>query len=194
LTISQSSFISNQAVQQGGALWIDGDGETSINSSTFWGNNVVNDQGGALTYNGNGPVRMDHVTIVANTAGRACGALWFGDPKIDFVISNSIVANNQARQDHAQDQIGYNPIDGGGNIEYPTPRFGGRRVASNSRIVDPLLKELSQSNGTYVLLPNSAGSPAVDTATSTPYTRDQRGFKITSKPDVGAVEFEASCN
>ncbi len=189
LTVRNCSFIRNQAVAQGGALWLDGDGPVNIINSNFYGNKVIDDQGGAITLNTGGVVNILNCTLARNFAGRACGAFWFGDPSLPITITNSIVAFNTAGQDHGQDQIGYQPKDGGGNIEFPQAVNGGRKVAVGSHVIDPMLDSLTQLNG-ILALPLRAGSAAIDSAIQlkappddiVQATRD-------SKPDIGAWEF-----
>jgi len=59
--------------------------------------------------------------------------------------------------------------------------------------VDPILAPLGYYGGpTQTMLP-LPGSPAIDAATSSTVTEDQRGFPITDGlPDIGAVEFQGN--
>ncbi|OUL33599.1 hypothetical protein BV372_15830 [Nostoc sp. T09] len=189
LTIRNVSFANNTSVQQGGALWLDGGSTKNIINSTFSGNKVTNDAGGAMFVNTDksAPVNIINSTIVNNSAGRACGAVWIGDPAAPVTLTNSIVAKNKAG-DLSQQQVGYQLKDGGGNIEFPAPSQG-RRVVSGSRIVDPLLGPLQTIGGSLVhsLL---VGSPAINTGKtgSGIPTIDERGMVRDTKPDVGAFE------
>jgi len=190
LTINRCTFVGNQSEQQGGGAWLDGDGPVLIENTTFSGNRVTNDQGGALTLNvaGSATTSIRFCTITGNHAGRACGAFWFGDPSLPITISSSLVANNTAGQDHGQDQVGYQPQDGGGNIEFPAPVGGGRKVAAGSLVVDPGLAALGLSGHMYVREP-VAGSPAVNRgiASGAP-ALDARGASRDASPDSGACE------
>lgn len=114
-----------------------------------------------------------------------------GGSKNPVTLTNSIVVNNTAGTP-SERQVGYQPRDGGGNIEFPAPA-GGRRVAAGSRIVDPKLGALQTINGILVR-PLLAGSPAINTGvrkTNVP-TTDQRGYLRDGKIDVGAFEVGAT--
>ncbi|BAY30640.1 hypothetical protein NIES2107_24850 [Nostoc carneum NIES-2107] len=195
LTVRNVTFANNTSEQQGGAVWLDGGGKKDFINSTFSGNKVTNDAGGALFVNTDktAPVNITNSTIVNNSAGRACGAVWIGDPSAAVTLTNSIVANNNAG-DASQKQVGYQLKDGGGNIEFPAPQQG-RRVVSGSRIVDPLVGTL-QNIGGMLVHPLLAGSPAINTGkvgAGIP-TIDARGMTRDSKVDVGAFEISSQLN
>ncbi|MBE9155745.1 DUF4347 domain-containing protein [Nodosilinea sp. LEGE 06152] len=181
----------NVAQTQGGGLWVQTSLPVDITNSTFSSNRVNQDAGGAMFINtgASTPVNITNSTIVNNFAGRANGALWMnGGNKDSITLRNSIVAFNRA-VDARQNQVGYTPRDGGGNIEFPAPVNSGPRVATNSRIVDPLLGPLMKI-GDDLVHPLLAGSPAINTGvkgTGVP-TQDQRQFTRDSLPDVGAFE------
>lgn len=195
LTIRNVTFANNTSAKQGGALWLDGNGVSPSNilNSTFSGNRVLQDAGGAMFLNtATAPVNIVNSTIVENTAGRASGAIWLNDVSRKNVrLTNSIVANNTAGE-RLQQQIGFAPQDGGGNIEFPGPTVG-RRVAASSLIADPKLGAL-QNIGGVLLHPLLAGSPAVNRGRQTGVTPkvDQRGANRDAAPDVGAFEFGAT--
>lgn len=189
LTIRDCAFIENRAEQQGGGAWLDGAGPFRIVNTTFYGNTVTDDMGGALTLNVYGPVDIVNCTIARNHAGRACGAFWLRSADLEVTLANSIVADNTAGSDHAQDQIGYQPIDGGGNIEFPAPVGSGRRVAENGIVADPSLRALSR-DGDMLVAPLAAGSPAVGIADPAQApAADARGAPRDLSPDAGAVEY-----
>ncbi|MBW4564099.1 MAG: right-handed parallel beta-helix repeat-containing protein [Mojavia pulchra JT2-VF2] len=191
LTIRNVTFANNISAHQGGALWLDGGSTKNIINSTFSGNKVTNDAGGAMFINtdSTSPVNIVNSTIVNNYAGRASGAVWIGSPTAPVTLTNSIVAKNTAGITLAENQVGYQLRDGGGNIEYPSPTHGGRRVVAGSRIVDPMIGSLQTINGSLIH-PLLAGSPAINTgkAGSGIPTIDERGMLRDSNPDVGAYE------
>ncbi|MBW4694955.1 MAG: right-handed parallel beta-helix repeat-containing protein [Lyngbya sp. HA4199-MV5] len=189
LTLRNVTVANNTATKQGGGLWIDGGYPVNILNSTFSGNQVADDAGGAMFLNTTKetPISIKNSTIVNNTAGRASGAMWLNSSTQAVTLTNSIVANNTAG-DRYQQQIGYAPRDGGGNIEFPAPGYGNLRVTASSRIVDPRLGSLQTING-VLIHPLLTGSPAINTGVSGAPTIDERGFLRDSKPDVGAFEF-----
>ena len=193
LTIRNVTFANNTADKQGGALWLDGGSAKNIINSTFSGNKVIQDAGGAMFVNTDksAPVNIVNSTIVNNSAGRACGAVWVGSSTAPVTLTNSIVAHNNAG-DKSQQQVGYQLRDGGGNIEFPSPSKG-RKVVAGSRVVDPLVGPL-QKIGDCLLHPLLAGSPAINAGRkfSGMPTIDQQEIQRDAKPDVGAFEMSGS--
>lgn len=188
VTLRRVAFIENTAAQQGGGVWLDGPGPFTLSDCVFSGNVASGDAGGGATFNGSGTHVLRHCTFAGNYAGRACGAFWFGSAGLDITLFNSVVADNLAGQDHAQDQIGYQPQDGGGNVEWPAPKGSGRRVAAGGVLADPLLGEATQFDNT-IIVPLTNGSPAVGEAMPSEATaEDIRGHARDSDPDSGAVE------
>jgi hypothetical protein len=192
LTVRNVTFANNTADGQGGGLWIDGKQPINILNSTFSGNRVVNDAGGAMFLNTalTAPVNIQNSTIVNNSAGRANGALWMNNVSQPVTLTNSIVAFNTAG-DRLQQQVGFQPRDGGGNIEFPAPAFGARRVAAGSQIADPLTGSL-QNIGGVLVHPLLSGSPAINAGVAGALTTDQRGAARVGRADIGAFEFGAT--
>ena len=189
LDIRNVTFAKNSATQQGGAIWLESKQPTNIVNSTFSANRAIKDAGGAMFLNsGTPPINLVNTTLAYNSAGRANGALWFSK-KHNIVLKNSIVAFNTADRDRRQDQVGYQPNDGGGNLEFSTSSKA-LRVFPKGTFANPLLGNLTSSNGTLIH-PLKSGSPAIDAGTSAgaPNT-DQRGIERDKRIDIGA--FEAS--
>ncbi|QIR41136.1 type I secretion C-terminal target domain-containing protein [Tolypothrix sp. PCC 7910] len=195
LTVRNVTFANNISEQQGGAVWLDGGGKKDFINTTFSANKATKDAGAALFVNTDktAPVNITNSTIVNNFAGRACGAVWIGDPSAAVTLTNSIVANNNAG-DASQKQVGYQLKDGGGNIEFPAPQQG-RRVVSGSRVVNPLIGPL-QNIGGMLVHPLLVGSPAINSGkvgAGIP-TIDERGMARDSRVDVGAFEISSQLN
>lgn len=192
LTIRNVTFANNTSAGQGGGIWLDGNLPTNIINSTFSGNRVTDDAGGAMFLNTgiNAPVNIVNSTIVNNFANRASGALWLNNWAQPVTLTNSIVAFNTASGVYYEQQVGYQPQDGGGNIEYPAPNYPGRRVAANSQIVDPKLGALQEIDG-VLIHPLLAGSPAINAGVTTNVTTDQRNVPRNTT-DIGAFELSSS--
>lgn len=187
LDMHNVTFANNTAGQQGGAVWLESLLPAKIVNSTFSGNRAVRDAGGALFINSRtAPVNLTNTTIAYNKAGRANGALWLASNH-NVRLSNSIVAFNTAERDRRQDQVGYQPRDGGGNLEYPlSPRAN--RVFDNSIVANPLLAGLKIVNGSLVHALKS-GSPAINAGSNANApTADQRGALRDNQIDIGAFE------
>ena len=181
------TFANNIATQQGGALWLESNLPADIANSTFSGNQVLNDAGGAMFLNNRStPVNIVNSTIVHNSAGRANGALWFSKNHA-VKLTNSIIAFNTATKDPRQNQVGFQALDGGGNLEFSSDHRS-MRVLSNSLVANPRLASLQDINGTLVH-PLKGDSPAIDAGIQAmaPVT-DQRGFQRDSNVDIGAFE------
>ncbi len=193
LTIRDVAFVGNQAYGQGGALWLDGAGPIVIENSTFSRNVVTDDTGGAMTLNVDPTCAVEilNCTLSGNTAGRACGAFWLPSPTVPVRVTNSLLSGNSA-SDHSQDQVGYAALDGGGNIHFPAPISGARKVTASAVVIDPRLGALTASHGTLVH-PLLSGSPAIDAAIpSLAPATDGRGLTRDSAPDIGAFEVTAA--
>jgi Right handed beta helix region/RTX calcium-binding nonapeptide repeat (4 copies) len=190
LTLRNVTFANNTAAGQGGGIWIDGDSPTNIFNSTFSGNRVTGDVGGAMVFNTgiNAPVNIVNSTIVNNWANRANGAIWMNNENQPVTLTNSIVAFNTASGVYYEQQVGYQPRDGGGNIEYPAPIYPGRRVAANSQIVDPQIDTL-QNVGGMLVHPLLAGSPAVNAGVVYPKTLGVTNTDIIGGTDNAAVVY-----
>ena len=187
LDIHNVTFAKNSATQQGGAIWLESKQPATIVNSTFSANRAIKDAGGAMFLNsGSTPINVVNTTLAYNSAGRANGALWFSK-KHNITLKNSIVAFNTADRDHRQDQVGYQPKDGGGNLEYSTSPKA-LRVFPKGTFADPRLGALT-SNKSTLIHPLRSGSPAIDAGVSAgaPKT-DQRGIQRDKRIDIGAVE------
>ncbi|MGB7087633.1 MAG: LamG domain-containing protein, partial [Phormidesmis sp.] len=190
LDIRNVTFADNVADKQGGALWTESKLPINIVNSTFSENRAVKDAGGAMFLNNRStPVTITNSTIFKNTAGRANGALWFTKDH-NLTLKNSIVAFNTAR-DRRQDQVGYQPKDGGGNLEFATSSKA-LKLFKNGLVADPLLNSLASVNGSLVHSLKS-GSPAIDAGVNkgAPKT-DQRGIQRDSRADIGAFELKTA--
>ena len=191
LAMRDVTFANNTATQQGGALWLESKQPANIVNSTFSNNRVIEDAGGAMFLNsGSTAVNITNSTIAYNKAGRANGALWFSRNH-NVTLKNSIVAFNTAEQDHRQDQVGFQPQDGGGNLEFSTSSKA-MRVFDGDVVADPLLSGLTSIDGALVH-PLKLGSPAVNAGVNRGApTDDQRGIQRDNRTDIGAFELGSS--
>ncbi|MEO0644846.1 MAG: right-handed parallel beta-helix repeat-containing protein [Cyanobacteria bacterium J06650_10] len=184
------SFANNTAIKQGGALWLNGKRQPiNITNSTFSNNKVRDDAGGAMFLNTkSNPVNITNSTIVYNSAGRANGALWYdGEGSRAIKLKNSIVAFNTAVRDRRQDQVGFQALDGGGNLEFST-NTKALKVVAGSKAIDPRIGALTKINQTFVH-PLFSNSPAINAGTKkgAPIL-DQRGFRRDNQIDIGSFE------
>jgi len=179
LSISNSSFISNTASWDGGAIY--NSGIVTITNSTLSGNSANSSDGGAL-YNSNGVVTLENVTLVNNTADNNGGGIQASGT---ITIRNSIIANNAGTDCNG----GANFIGEGNNLD--SDGTCETRAGSNFNTASPLLEALADNGGQTLTHQPLSGSPVVNAGDNTTCTsNDQRGI---ARPqgaacDIGAVE------
>ncbi len=186
------AFIANISRNQGGGLWLDGNGDVELENVLFSGNLAEGDRGGGVTFNQatSARVTVTNATFVDNVGGVACGAFWLNSDTADVTFRNSIVAFNVG-QNAWERQFGYPPKDGGANIQWPAPD-GGSAPLGQALLQDPLLGPPTDLDGT-VVRPLLAGSPAKDTASLPASATDARGAPRSGPPDIGAFEDGPGC-
>ncbi|MBD2383863.1 beta strand repeat-containing protein [Cylindrospermum sp. FACHB-282] len=202
VTIRNVTLANNTTEKQGGALWLDGDSTSAnavinIENSTFSGNTATDTDGGfggaiAINPSATATLNVTNSTIVDNYAGENGGAFWVVEPSQQTTLTNSIVANNTANDGQGTgQQVAYQLLDGGGNIEYPEPQPKNSKVTANAQVIDPQLGELQEIDGVLVR-PLLKGSPAIDAGVEGGSTTDARGLTRDSQPDIGAFEYSAT--
>jgi len=187
VTVARSTFASNEASNNGGA--IDGYSSGSVVNSTFTGNSSGNDGGAIYLYANNAPLELSFVTVTQNTTGtNGKGAVQAG--KLNGAsVENSIVYGNTGDDVYVVNDgtlsVSHSLFSSSSSV-YPT-------VSGASLIFgeDPLLGSLADNGGpTQTMLP-AADSPVIGTANpvGAPST-DQRGFSRTTDglADMGAVQ------
>jgi hypothetical protein len=206
LTINNTTFANNKALDEGGGLYFDGEDPVSITNSTFSGNQAVNTEntentgaGGAIAVRTWLPTAVTNIvntTFADNSAGSEAGAIVTGEQPI--IIRNSIFANNTAgSSSNLNQQTNRELTDGGGNLQWSPRNPSDNNVTANILIADPQLAPLQDNGGgilTRALLP---GSPAIDAGSNLGApTTDQRGEirpqdgdqNGTAIVDIGAYE------
>lgn len=216
LNVSNSSFLFNNAVDAGGAIYDTASTHSTINNSTFSQNFA--DVGGALSLNGTFDI---NASTIANNSASADGGGGSGSAVLNFTLT-LIAANN----------INYNPglpsdWDFNSTINslkdsllgssFSNDAFGGggtihiNSIGANSILDVPtdfgavVNVDAFDLGGDAIDNPPTLGinptGPAVDAipTNSTSLTADQRGYargidapggKGTNKWDIGAVEYD----
>ncbi len=198
LTLNRVSVIDNFAQTGGGGLWVNQTTKTTIQNSTFSGNqtgfnppNNFSQNGGAILLSTNAAADIINTTIANNTAGWAGGAIAAGTAAV--LVRNSIFANNTARNPfNIQNQTSRLLNDGGGNIQFPpkaTNLGNDNNVTSSILLADPLLGPIQQV-GNAVFFTLQTGSPAINRGVAGAPITDQRGAGRVGAPDAGAYEFD----
>jgi predicted outer membrane repeat protein len=121
--VTNSSFINNQADDNGGGLWLGEQGNVSVVNSTFFGNSAAK-QGGAMVVGNKDSFSTNIVnsTFAKNSAGEYSGAIaTFNNPgKQPITVKNSIFDSNTAGNPFKiKQQTGRELIDGGNNLQFP---------------------------------------------------------------------------
>jgi CSLREA domain-containing protein len=185
LVVENSTFVDNQAGNEGGAIGNYSGGDATISNCTFTGNSAVN--GGGALYNEQ-TMQVNDVTLSENTATSGGGNI---DNDGVLKISNSIVSNSSGTNcanTGILDSLGNN-LDNGNSC--------GFTKSGDLSNTDPLLDPsgLQANGGPTLTIALQGKSPALDAASSTSSeTEDQRGISRPqgSAPDIGAFELEVT--
>ncbi|MCP4358984.1 MAG: DUF11 domain-containing protein [Chloroflexi bacterium] len=187
LSISNSSFISNTASWNGGAIAIFDSSIVTITNSTLSGNSAegANSNGGGLYSDSNGVVTLENVTLTNNTAENNGDGIQVDNGTI--TIRNSIVANNAGTDCNGSATF----IGEGNNLD--SDGTCAALASSNFITALPLLDALADNGGQTLTHQPLFVSPAVnagDPATCT--SSDQRGVTRPqgSTCDIGSFELQ----
>ena len=177
-TIEKSTFEYNySSFIGGGAFWHDS-GTLNIYNSTLSRNRSAQDGGGLMNF---GTAVLRHVTVVSNTASFDGGGLHNSGT---IQLYDSIIAHSTKG-----DCYGTDPVDNGGNIA--SDSTCGFTQSSSANDTDPLVKPLADNGGETETHALDQSSPAIDRASGSSFSEDQRGIVRPqyAEPDSGAYEF-----
>ena len=166
-----SSTLSGNSANIGGGIY--NNGTCTVLSSTLSGNFAGLSGGGIYNV---GRCSVLSSTISGNSAtsfGEGGGGIYNSNAAPFSIISN-IVAGNTAPVDP--------DIDGSLTPGSSNNLIGGA----------PLLAPLGDYGGPTQTMPPLPGSPAIDEATASTRTTDQRGFPTVGFPDIGAAEYQGN--
>lgn len=182
LTLDGCTFRANNASSSGGALYAAG--LTNVTRCTFAGNSAP--FGGAIS--NFGTLSLTHCTISGNAAASNGGGFDNGNGGgIVATIAYSILSGNTANFGPDLHNFNGTVTRVGNSIVrgYAGVAAGG---GGTFLTTEPYLSDFDQFGGgtqTFALRP---GSAALNAATGSPNTKDQRGFPIVGPPDIGAYE------
>ncbi|MBL9115081.1 MAG: hypothetical protein JNJ83_08735 [Verrucomicrobiaceae bacterium] len=192
----------------GGAIYHTG-GTSTLTQCTLSGNAAPNGNGGAIVHapSSAATLTLTHSTVAGNSAGGNGGGIFNSGSPATLTLSRSIVAGNTIGTGSSDirnfsgtvTSDGSNLIGNNSTVStvFPagTPNGNGEYAGTVGTPLDALLAPLGSYGGpTQTMLP-LPGSPAIDTATGSTITADQRGFPIADGdgngsvlPDIGAAE------
>jgi predicted outer membrane repeat protein len=194
LTLTQCTLSGNSGTN-GGA--IRNFGNLMMTQCTLFGNSAI--IGGAI-YN-RGSLTLMQGTLSGNNATLSGGAIYYdGTLTLSLTLTNSIVAGNTAPT--GPDIYNFGPAsinrsgvnllgkNGSVTIQFPSgsPNAFGDYVGTDSTPLASFLAPLGNYGGPTRTMPPLAASPAIDAASGSLFTTDQRGFPIAGLPDIGAAE------
>jgi hypothetical protein len=190
VTVASCAFTENEAVGNGGAIWMIPDQVSRIANSTFHANQagVV---GGAIDI-GRGTVYLSSLTIAANHAGLFGGGIRTC-PAPDVWIKNTILLDNTGTDPWNGHNVSHELRDGGGNMQWPVRRaVGGEddtKATPSIIFDDPMLGLPAWNGGPTPTMGFGSGSSAADAGTNRDCSRrDQRGYDRVDSCDIGAFE------
>jgi hypothetical protein len=161
LTLTRCTLFGNSA-GYGGAIF--NDGNLTLTQCTLAGNSATAAGTAIFTF---GTATLTHCTVSGNsTASPGTAAIHTDDEEGFLTLNYSIVAGN------TPNNLGGFPFGGANNLT------GG----------DPLLAPLGDYSGPTMTMALKPGSPALNAATGSAVTADQRGVPIVGTPDIGAYE------
>lgn len=187
-TLTDCALSGNNANVQGGGIYNSSLGQLIVERCTIAAN-TAGQYGGGIE--NNGPLILRHTTFSGNTAVNIGGGLdnYTGTAS----ISHSILAGNTAATTSSSDLMNENGnvTRVGANIIRLALATGGGTSSSgpSASTADPLLAPLGSYGGPTQTFALRATSPALNAATGSTATADQRGFPIIGgTPDLGAYE------
>ncbi|ARV06651.1 hypothetical protein BTO04_08050 [Polaribacter sp. SA4-10] len=169
MEITNSTFSDNSSGNAGGAIMnrptVTND--IRITNSTFVGNSAP--YGGAYMQMGSGanpqPIYLTNSLFYGNTAPLG-GSQMYSEQATNWTVNNCLIENTSS----------------GGLAGVYTDCIVGE---------DPLLGTLADNGGFTKTYSIGAGSPAINSGTTTSLLLDQRGFSIVGTRDIGSYEYSA---
>jgi len=161
LIIRNTTFANNRAHQQGGGLWVGETSPTTIENSTFYGNEAKSADGndglgGAIALqNGSSRTTITNTTIARNYAGFMGGGFTGGSN--NTLLTNTLVADNFAHNGGNDWNLNHQTMivfsDGGGNVQSLSPNPDDTKVTAGVTFSDPQLAEFTDNGGTVQTSP-----------------------------------------
>ncbi len=192
LTVSGCTLLGNIA-GRGAAIFSNtdlGSLKTTVVNSTITGN-LATIIGGGI-YNFDGLTEVRHCTITENGApsGEGGGLASFGDSFTQTIVGSSIISGNAASDVDLVVSASNNSFaSSGANLIGNGDALTGFIQTGDVTAAVPQLQPIARYGGPTETMPPRLGSPAINRATASLTTTDQRGAPRATA-DSGAVEFQ----
>lgn len=127
----------------------------------------------AIMINGNGQITVRNSIVAGNSPNLVHPDFYYGGSGVTWTIEGVNIIGNNAT-------VG---------TQFPT---AAGLIGTFSSPVNPLLGTLANNGGPTQTMAPQAGSPAINAATGTSPSTDQRGFSRNGAADIGAFEVQSS--
>jgi hypothetical protein len=189
LIVSRCLFTGNNA-SAGGAVRQQG-GTATLEHCTFSGN-AASFGGGLL--NSSGVMNATHCTISGNSADVNGGGMMNNSGQLNLthcIVFNNIAQPSQGRDIFNTGIVGPGTVTRvGANLHGPlVNEFTSTSSGPAPISTDPLLSPPADHGGPTQTMALQTGSPAINAATGSTATTDQRGYFLNGTADLGALEF-----
>ena len=196
---TRCTFHDNRSTSvHGGALYL----QTTtavLDHCTLTRNHAEGGDGGAIYTQLGTNLTLTHCTIAGNTSNNANGGLCINRQAGDILTLNSTILAGNLGQDFRYYNDAPTTVSGGGNVmglDAIFSTFNAAGVVRNITAAQLGLAELGRYGGLTDTMPPLPGSPALDAASLSTATTDQRGFArtldgnfdSTATSDSGAAE------
>ena len=186
-TATRCSFVANQALTSGGGIYNDA-ADVTLTQCTIAGNSATS-IGGGLFVVSPGSTDLTHVTVARNTAGSNGGGI-FTNIGTSLTVRMSLLGNNTRSPAGvtSNDDIVGNWTAPSDTVNLVRAHNLGTRTGPAPISADPVISLPGNYGGLGRTVALLTGSPAINAASGSTITSDQRGQPVIGTPDLGAFE------
>ncbi len=196
LQMTDCTLLENRVGNGGGGIVCEA-GSAVLTRCTIFGNESGR-QGGGLLIN-SGDVTLTHCTIAGNrvsgkASGHGGGGICFADT-VTLRMDACIVAGNTAASSKGPDiqalaghPLAVRCLIGDGKDAALAGGADGNLIGTGGVPLEARLSPIGENGGGLLTMPPLPGSPAIDAASGSAATVDQRGRGMVGIPDIGAAE------
>lgn len=181
---SKTSIVQNTATISGGGIYND-QGEVQLNQCTLAANTATS-FGGAIYCDASSVLGLVHCTIAWNHAGTNGGGI-FNNIGSTMTMEMSLAARNQRSPAINNDVVGSWTAPAG-TVNLVVAQGPGTVTGPTPLTSDPILSQPGEHGAIGKTVALLAGSPAINAATGSTITSDQRSQPVIGTPDLGAFE------